>query len=426
MTDHVKYLPTGTAPGDAGTWSPHDAERWRAAGGSAVFAPGGGGWVLAALVAVTFALTPWPDGAPWSAYPMAVLTAALPLWYRYLPVPVLLCAVVVAADAVVLLGGAADGGVRLGLVSAFLAAVWAFTGALFRLRARRRQRAVAHAAAGSARHPLPDGIPDSHVRRGGRWIGLGGGLCLAAAALLAHGLVQDLTADGGPAAYEPIGQQVTALLLLVPGTTLVGRGLVTRWAARRLYDGPQPALIVGVRATASRHQWITPDARTPAARPLIAYFSWPPDTHRGRRLLRGGAEHTLRQEHHDIDPLEEPFEAVLYGTLAEGSEAVLQYAVYDGDTRIVDRIVTAPLLPRRRRRPGIWTSSGVSHRLTERRRVRTAAEAAAAKQRMAAARQKDRRPESTSSSGRNSAGTSCGGCGGGGCGGGGCGGCGCG
>ena len=94
MTDHVKHLPTGTAPEEGvSPWSLPDAERWLKARGPAVFAPGGGSQGLAALVAVSFALTPRPDGSPWSAYPSLVLAAALPLWYRYLPVPALPCAV---------------------------------------------------------------------------------------------------------------------------------------------------------------------------------------------------------------------------------------------------------------------------------------------------------------------------------------------
>ncbi|MFF8606583.1 hypothetical protein ACF06X_11645 [Streptomyces sp. NPDC015346] len=375
MTDHVKYLPPAAIPENGvARWSVADAERWLAARIPALFAPAAGSWVLAVVVVVASVLTFWdaPEtvrrGTAWAGYSETVLLFSLPLWFRHLPVPALFSTVVVAAGTLTSLERAAGPAGRLGHALVLAVCAWAFVGVLARLAARRRQRGLALAAAGPGRFPLPDGLPATHRHRGRRWILIGSGLCLAAAGLLVDGLVRDLSARDSTVPYDAVGQQNTALPLLVLGTSLLGHGLAARRAARRLRDGPQPALIVGVRTDpSSRHHWIHADARTPSARPLIAYASWFRPTRGGDRLLRSASAPTLRAEHHDIDAAAEPYEAVLYGVPGDGAEVVLECAVYDGDTRIVSQVTAAPLLPRRRHRLGRWEPADGSHREAVRR-----------------------------------------------------------
>ncbi|MBW5486865.1 hypothetical protein, partial [Streptomyces bambusae] len=252
-------------------------------------------------------------------------------------------------------------------VRVFALAGWAAAGAAVRLRCRRRQRRLALEAAGSARFALPGQLPERHARRGVPWIAIGCGLCLLATAVLVKGLHRDLAAPDG-AAYDAVGQQLTALPLLALGTTLAGRGLAARSAVRRLRRGLQPALVVGVRATPSgHHHWLCPDAATRSGRPLLAYPAWQQDTMTSGRLLVTGSADRLRDAHRDVDPAAEPFEAVLYGIACEGSEAVLEYAVYSGDDRITTQLTAVPLLPRRWHRLGWWQEAGESHRRTVRR-----------------------------------------------------------
>ncbi|MEU5305760.1 hypothetical protein ACH4YO_14625 [Streptomyces noursei] len=291
MSDHVKRLPPGALPeGGVASWSVADAERWRKARVPVVFAPVEGSWVLLVLVTVSYVLTGglsilrWSGGGSahggthWLGYPAAVLLAALPLWYCYLPVPTVPATVVVAADAAVSLASpdVPDAGDRLAASGYFLALVvsaWAFTGACLRLRARRRQRALALAAAGRRRRELPDGVPETDGYRGYRQFYLGLVLCLIAGAVLTDGLVEDLTApDRAP--YDAVGQQIAALLFLVPGTVVYGHGHVAFRAARRLHEQPQPALMVGVRIAPDGCHWLYPDARATSGRPLIADEWW--------------------------------------------------------------------------------------------------------------------------------------------------------
>ena len=201
--------------------------------------------------------------------------------------------------------------------------------------------------------------------------------------LLAWGLAADLRAAGTGTPYDAVGQQVIALLLLAPGTTLLGRGLQARRAARRLHEGPQPVLRVGVRNPLVGPCWLVADAVTISAEPLVAFRDLFADSHGhgSGRLLAGGEESRLRAEHHDIDPRREPFEALLYGVPCEGAEVVLEYAHYESDTRIVTAVTTAPLLPVRRRSLPPWQPAGSSYTLRtrvedERRRVERAARAA--------------------------------------------------
>ncbi|WP_455360751.1 hypothetical protein [Streptomyces sp. SYSU K21746] len=372
MTDIVKYLPEAAVPaGGAPAWSVADAERWRKARTPAFLAPVAGGWALAPLVLVAVVLLGWnepevvPRGTSWDGYPAAVLLLTLPLWFRFLPAAVLFSVPVIVLEAVLALTGldAADTAGRAGNGLVLALSAGAFTGALLRLRARRRQRELALAAAGKTRGPLPEKLPEAHRRRGLRLILAGAALCLAAAGLLVWGLVQDLRANHGPTPYDAMGQQVVAMLLLVPGTTLLGRGIAARRAARRLHTGPQPVLRVGIRGRDSLH-WLYADARTPSAPPLIAYRDRYEDTaYRGRTLL-GGPEERLRTEHHDINQYSEPFEAILYGVPCEGAEVVLEFAVFSGSGGTLESNVTAaPLLPARCGRLRAWSPAGTSYRV---------------------------------------------------------------
>ncbi|WP_018542821.1 hypothetical protein [Streptomyces sp. MspMP-M5] len=394
MRDYVKRLPPGALPeGGVASWSVADAERWRKARVPAVFAPVAGSWVLLVLVlvlvAASYVLTcgfsisrgsgggPAPGGTDWLGYPAAVLLAALPLWYRYLPVPTVPAAVVVAVDAAVSLASP-DANDRLatsGYSLALTVSAWALTGACLRLRARRRQRALALAAAGRRRRELPERVPETDGYRGFRQFYLGLALCLIAGAILTDGLVQDLTApDRAP--YDAVGQQIAALLFLVPGTTVYGRGHVAYRAARRLHEEAQPALMVGVRIAPDGYHWLYPDARTTSGRPLIAYFPKDRDTDRTARLLGTSSTYRPADGHYDVDPRSEPFEAVLYGAPWEGAEVALEYAViersaYQSSERTYAGVTVAPLLPRRRHGLGPWQpADGAARDAARRDRIR--------------------------------------------------------
>ncbi|MDX3535067.1 hypothetical protein PV721_11925 [Streptomyces sp. MB09-01] len=419
MTDYVKHLPTAGIPeGGVAAWGVEDAQRWLRARVPAAFAPVAGGWLLGGVVLLAIALSALGDAEPgrgedWRGYALGVLLIALPVWFRHLPVATLLATPVIAAGAALALPAPdAAGGIGRGLVLAL--AAWAFTGSLVRLLARRRQRELALAAAGSARFPLPDPLPAAHRRRGRTAIVLGCACCLAAAAALTSGVLLEVRASGSAHPYDPGVLQVLALVLLVPGTTVLGRGLARRRAARRLNGRPQPALLVGVRISASGHHWIHPDADTPAGPPLIAQRPRARDILTGRRILLSGSERTLRTDHHDIDAQAEPFEAVVYGAVYEGAEVVLESAVYEGGTRLVPYVTAAPLLPRRRHWLRGWKPAGRSFREAVREAVRLAEE-----------RRRERERQRKESRSSDSAAGGCGGgCGdGGGCGGG-CGGCG--
>ncbi|MFI1203301.1 hypothetical protein ACH4VR_28360 [Streptomyces sp. NPDC020883] len=396
MHDYVKRLPPGALPeGGVESWSVAEAERWRKARVPAAFAPVAGSWVLLVLVAGAYVLTGgfsiarWggggsaPAGTDWLGYPGAVLLAALPLWYRHLPVPTVPAAVVVAVDATVSLaspgaGASADDGPAAGgYLLALAVSVWAFTGACLRLRARRRQRALALAVSGRRRRELPDGAPETDDYRGYRQVYLGLVLCLIAGAVLTAGLVEDLTApDRAP--YDAVGQQIAALLFLVPGTTVYGRGHAAFRAAHRLHEEPQPALMVGVRIAPDGYHWLYPDALSTSGQPLIAYFPKDRDTDRTARLV--GTSSTFRPDegHYDIDPRSEPFEAVLYGALWEGAEVALEYAViersaYQGpeQERTYAGVTVAPLLARRRHGLGPWQpADGAARDAARRERIR--------------------------------------------------------
>ncbi|WP_102925100.1 hypothetical protein [Streptomyces noursei] len=394
MSDYVKRLPPGALPeGGVASWSAADAERWRKARVPVVFAPAAGSWVLLLLVAVSYVLTGgfsilrWSGGGSahggthWLGYPAVVLLAALPLWYRYLPVPTVPATVVVAADAAVSLASPdvldADGRLAAsGYFLALVASAWAFTGACLRLRARRKQRALALAAAGRHRHELPDGVPETDDYRGYRQFYLGLVLCLIAGAILTDGLVEDLTApDRAP--YDAVGQQIAALLFLVPGTIVYGYGHVAFRAARRLHEQPQPALMVGVRIAPDGYHWLYPDASaTTSGQPLIAYFPKGRDTDRTARLLGTSSTYRPDDGHYDIDPRSEPFEAVLYGAPWEGAEVALEYAVierkaYQGPEHTYAGVTVAPLLPRRRHGLGPWQpADGAARDAARREKIR--------------------------------------------------------
>ncbi|MFF8605659.1 hypothetical protein ACF06X_06945 [Streptomyces sp. NPDC015346] len=253
--------------------------------------------------------------------------------------------------------GDLDHPARAGRLVVLAACAVAFTGGCLRLRARRRQRALALAAAGERRFPLPHGTPESDDHRGHQQVYLGLALCLVAAAILADGLFGEPTAAG--VAYDAVGHQGVGLVLLVAGTTFYGRGQLAYQAARRLHGEPQPALIVGVRAGADGRHWVCADARTRSAAPLIAYLPRESDTRARTRLLGSGSAYGVRNGHHDIDPKHEPFEAVLYGTLAEGDEVALEYACAEYHRhqemgRMYATVTTAPLRPDRRHGLGPW------------------------------------------------------------------------
>ncbi|WP_030588967.1 hypothetical protein [Streptomyces globisporus] len=152
-----------TTGGSVTAWSVADAERWRKAGGPTVLAPVLGGWILAALVGAAYVLLfglssasgAWRDGTgggtDWLRYPGVVLLAALPLWYRYVPVAVFPAALFVAVEAA-LVAVRADGIDRPatgGYLVVLAVCAVAVTGGGLRLRAR-AGRAAAATAAGTA------------------------------------------------------------------------------------------------------------------------------------------------------------------------------------------------------------------------------------------------------------------------------------
>ncbi|MGW0392922.1 hypothetical protein ACWDYJ_18890 [Streptomyces sp. NPDC003042] len=425
MTDIVKYLPQAAIPaGGASVWEAEDARRWLGARAPAAFAPILGGWVLAPPVLLAVILLGWngpeiPEvGTAWAGYPAAVLLLVLPAWYRFLPVATAVSVPVIALDAALGLYGSEPGD-RAGRAGAWLVlglCTLALTGVLLRLRARRRQRALFLAAAGAARHPVPKNLPRGHHRRGLRLNLTGTALCVAAAAFLFWGLERDLEAAGNGAPYDATGQQVVALLLLAPGTPLLGRGIAAWWAARRLHRGPQPVLRVGVRHdTLTDCDWLFADARITTAEPLVGFRDRFDDrSGPDGRILVGGPTKALREEHHDINERREPYEAIMYGLPCEGAEVIVEFAVYRSYTEIVSSVTAAPLLAVRR--PGLrlreWSPARTSYALQreadeERDRERREEEAA-------------RRRESSGSSSCGSSGgcgssSSCGsGCGGGG------------
>ncbi|MFF5446239.1 hypothetical protein [Streptomyces sp. NPDC012888] len=439
MTDHVKHLPAAALPErPLRRWAVEDARHWLDARVPGVFAPVAGSWVLALLVVTSQQLTGWQGwkdstsistGTTWAGYPQTVLLLCLPLWFRHLPGATLPAAVAVGAESAASLFRLApdDRAGRAAHALALAVAVWAFAGALFRLEARQRQRKRALAAAGPERSPLPGPLPGAHVRRGLRPAVPGAVLCLAAALLLVSGLAADLAGARAGTPYDALAHQITAMVLLIAGTPLLGRGITARLAARRLHREPQPALLVGVRRSPHGHDWLYPDASTVDAPPLIGYDAWVRNIRAGTRLLVSGAGPVLRTEHHDVDAGAEPFEAVLYGIPSEGAEVVLAYAVYATDWRIAEDVAAAPLLPGRSHGfSGPWRPLGRSHRLEVRRREaereeRRREEARQAAERRLRERERARKRESD---GRRS---DAGGCGGGSsCGGSGCGGCGCG
>ncbi|MEW2135546.1 hypothetical protein AB0892_02860 [Streptomyces sp. NPDC005409] len=376
--------------GGVATWAVADAERWRKAAVPAVLAPAVGGWVLAALVAVAYVLlfrlsstsAAWHsgprEGTDWLGYPGLILLTALPFWYRYVPVAAIPAAVYVAAEAVLALTrpDPVDHPARAGWLVVLAAGAVAFAGGCLRLRARRRQRALALAAAGKRRFPLPEGTPESDGHRGHSHVYLGLARCLVAVAILTEGLFGEPTASG--VAYDAVGQQRIALVLLVAGTTFYGRGQLAYRAARRLHEEPQPALVVGVRAGAKGRHWVCADARTRSAAPLIAYLPGKNDTRARIRLLGSGSAYGVGNGHHDIDPRHEPFEAVLYGTLAEGDEVALEYACVEYHRhqemgRMYATVTTTPLRPDRRHGLGPWEPADGPAR--QRERLREAQEA---------------------------------------------------
>ncbi|MFD7257757.1 hypothetical protein [Streptomyces sp. NPDC059874] len=373
MSDNVKYLPPAAIPeGGAANWAVDDARQWWAARTPGFFSPAVGGWVLAPLVLAGMILIGWNEpegdgrGTGWANYWFVVLLFCLPLWFRFLPVAAMVATSVIAVAAGIALNGAAEAGDTAGRVGACLVlagCTYAFMGALWRVGSRGKQRELALAAAGKAQAPLPFTLPRAHLRRGLRLMLIGGGLCLAAAALLIWGLVQDLGARRGEAPYDAVGQQILAMLLLIPGTPLLGRGVTARLAARRLHSGPQPVLRVGVRARHSSHMWLYPDARTTDAPALIAFRDRIGNSEHRTRTLLGGREDRLRVKHHDIDKEREPFEALLYGLPFEGAEIVLEYATNVGGSTIDAEVMAVQLVPERRYRPGSWTAGKTSHRL---------------------------------------------------------------
>lgn len=466
---HIKHLPPEILPdggsvtwsvagngtvsrlsGGVAVWPAAEAERWRKAGVPAVLAPVPGGWILAALVVAAYVLLfgigaePGAgsvvrgdgDGTDWSRYPGVVLLAALPFWYRYVPVAAVPAALYVAVETAVEAGlstastGASGGVATAGRLVVLTACAMTFTGSCLRLFARRRQRALALASAGKRRFPLPERVPESDGYRGHAQVYLGLALCVVAAGILTDGLVEDLTSGG--IAYDAVGQQRIGLVLLVAGTTFGGWGQLAYLAARRLYEKEQPALIVGVRAGADGRHWICADARTRTARPLVAYAPRNRDTRHMTRLLGSGSAYGVGNGHHDVNPRHEPFEAVLYGTLAEGDEVVLEYACaeyhrYQDTGRMSATVTTAPLRPGRRHGLSSWEPTDGPTR--QRERLREAQEEA--ERRRAAderarreAEERRRNPPRTSSTrgtrrdddqNRNrcsGCGSSCGGCGG--------------
>ncbi|MEU8438215.1 hypothetical protein AB0F18_36060 [Streptomyces sp. NPDC029216] len=426
MTAYVKHLPAGVTPAsDVRTWGVEASRRWLEARVPAVFAPVEGSWVLGVLVTVALADVLRGGGAErstgtaWLDYAGLVLLVALPLWYRFLPGATVVSALLLALGPAVGRGG----------VPVCLAAAWALTGALLRLRARRRQARAVLDAAGTARFPLPERLPRGHDRRGYAALLPGAFLSLAGAGILLDGLLDDLGAHGAAVPYDAVGQQGVALPLLVFGSTLLGRGWTADRASRRLYDAPQPVLVVGVRASRSGHFWLLPDADDTAARPLISLRPRREDRLAGARLLARGTDALPGRGTHDIDAYAEPFEAVLYGVPVEGAEIVLECAV-QGHASVTAHVIAAPLLPRRRHGLGPWTPAGVSHSATE--EARRARERERWQAREPLRRPRPGRTTAAGTAGGTGTASTAGGCGGGGggCGGdgcgGGCGGCGCG
>lgn len=227
MTDHVKHLPAAAipAPGLA-TWNVPDTERWHPARVPAVLAPVPGSWALAALALAVLVLRAWSQpetaavGSAWWGYAEVALLTALPLWFRFLPVLALLSASVIAALAYGSLTAvhSPDVGGRFAYGLTIALCVCAAAGVAGRLFSRRLQRA----------------------------------------AVLANGLLANLD-NGAGRSYDAFWQQFIALPLLLPGTTLLGRGLAARRAARRLHRARQPALRVGVRTAPTGVQWLHPD-----------------------------------------------------------------------------------------------------------------------------------------------------------------------
>lgn len=413
----VKNLPDAAIPdGGAPHWHVKDAQRWLDARVPAAFAPVTVGWILAPLVLLSLVLlalstsdTP-EHGTSWSGYAPAVLLVSLPAWYRFLPAATLLSTPVIAADAVrnLYVQGPADGPGRAGGTLVLALCAWAFAGSVLRLRSRRRQRELFLDAAGDTRAAIPEDLPDGHRRRGRALLVTGAALCLAAAALLAWVLRQDLAASPRDP-FDGTGPQVLAMILLAPGVPLLGRGLTARRAARKLHDGPQPVLRVGIRRVLLGPGWLVADAGTTTAPPLIAFRDRFDDGYRSRpaQTLLGGAESRLRTDHHDIDPHAEPFEALLYGVPCEGAEVLLRHAVHRGDTMITDAVLAVPLMPFRRHRLRSWRPAGTSYTLRRR------AEEEKRRQRAA-----ERSSGSGSSCGSSGCSSSCGSSCGGGCGGG--------
>ncbi|MFI7289684.1 hypothetical protein ACIBRY_24005 [Streptomyces anulatus] len=462
---HIKHLPPEILPegasvtwsvtgsgtvsrlsGGVAGWPVADAERWRRAGVPAVLAPVAGGWILAALVVAAYVLlfglssasATWGGGGgtDWLRYPGVVLLTALPFWYRYVPVAAVPAALYGAVEAGLSLArpGYSDRPATVGHLVVLAVCAVALTGSCLRLRARSRQRALALEAAGKRRFPLPDRVPESDGHRGHAQVYLGLVLCLVAVGILTDGLVGDLTSGG--VGYDAVGQQRIGLVLLVAGTTFGGWGRLAHRAARRLYAEEQPALIVGVRAGADGRHWVCADARTRTAPPLVAYIPRKRDTRAMTRLLGSGSAYGVGNGHHDIDPKHEPFEAVLYGTLAEGDEVVLEYACAEYHRhqemgRMYATVTTVPLRPDRRHGLGPWEPADGAARQQERlREGRERAERYRKAQREAEERRKNPPPRpsrgSSGSSGSGSSsrhngggcGSSCGSSCGGGCGGG--------
>ncbi|WP_327350726.1 hypothetical protein [Streptomyces sp. NBC_01304] len=445
----MKQLPVAAIPvGGVETWSAADAERWRAARAPVIFTPVAGSWVAAVVVVVSYVLASasssssavWHGGAnsgtDWLRYPAAVLLASLPLWYRHLSELAGAAAAIVAVNAGFSLASADGGGQLAGCLLVLAVCAWAFTGGCLRLRARRRQHALFLAAAGRRRFPLPRRVPESDGFRGHAQFYTGLVFCLIAAGLLISGLVKDLTGD----AYDAVGQQIAALLFLLPGSTLYAQGLTTYWAARRLHEEEaHPALRVGIRIAPDGRHWIHPDARTPAGQPLISYVPGDKDTRKPPHLLGSSSSYGLGDGHHSIDPRSEPFEAVLYGPVHEGAEIVVAYATITYHPRqdtgqMYSDVTTAALLPHRRHGLAPWQPvDGIAHERARREKVREdAARSDRAEEQLT--RYRAQRATRAKQAGAGTAGGSAaggGGCGGGcgsggggdGCGGG-CGGCG--
>ncbi|WP_327350565.1 hypothetical protein [Streptomyces sp. NBC_01304] len=415
--ERVKKLPVSAIPADGvGTWSAADAERWRTTREPAIFAPVAGSWGAGLVVVVSYVLTSafssssiaWHGGADsgtdWLRYPGAVLLAALPLWYRHLPVMAGVAGMVVAVDAGSSLASAGGTGQRAGHLLVLALCAWVFTGSCLRLRARRRQRELFLAAAGPRRFPLPERVPESDEYRGHALFYVGLALCLIAVGLLITALVKDLTGD----AYDAVAQQTAALLFLVLGSTLYGRGLTTYRAARRLHDEEaHPALRVDIRITPDGHHWIHPDG----GRAPISYVAADRDTRKPAQYLGSSSSYGIGDGHHSVDPRSEPFEAVLYGPVHEGAEIVVAYATIAYDDRrdtgqMSSEVTAAALLPHRRHSLGPWQPvDGTAHERARREKVREDA-ARSDRIRQEAARAQEQRGASAQRAGTGRAGGS--------------------